>query len=269
MTRIKTVVDCMLTLLTVAMLTPAVCAFAEAPATQPATTQPAVLDAKYTQSVEALVKEFGPRVERSRYMVSKDVKDVTVPHWEGFPTKRYTYAIKDKDGTEKKADVILLNPSPEKIARWIVQAIVETKGDYDPAAGARFFKHILGQSGGQFPVAGVVYEDILPADGKNEIFCFRDGVTVAIEGVPHRGTDPMTPEQVEASITGKVTRVYTYARIASTSPKMWIDAGGSPDVFKNGKPTAQWMTEIRQAYQAAWNSDRNALFVAWVKASPQ
>jgi hypothetical protein len=92
-------------------------------------------------------------------------------------------------------------------------------------------------------------------------------VTVAVEGVPHRGTEPLTAEQVAASIDGRVTRVFTYARIASTSPAMWIAAGGSADVMKDGKPTEKWMSEIRRAYQEAWKSDRNALFVAWVKGN--
>jgi hypothetical protein len=231
----------------------------------PATEQ--ALDAEYASAVADLVREFGQRVERSRYMVSKVGKDVTVAGWEGYPTRRHTYSVKDQDGTTKSADVILLNPSPEKIARWIVSAVVEVKGSYDPADGKKLFANVIGQSGGQFPVGGVVYEDILPADGKNEIYCFRDGVTVAVEGVPHRGIEPMTPAQVAASIDGKVTRVYTYARIASTSPKMWIDMGGPADVMKDGKPTEKWMTEIRRAYQEAWNSDRNALFVAWAKAN--
>ena len=200
-------------------------------------------------------------------MEEGDGKAVTVPGWEGFPTRRYTYSVKDKDGTSKSADVILLDPSAGQIARWIVSAVTEVKGTYDPELGRKVFTHILGQSGGQFPVAGVVYEDILPADGVNEIFCFRDGVTVSIEGVPHRGTAPMTPDQIEKSINGNVSRVFTYARIASTSPEQWIDHGGPADILKDGKPTAAWLQEVRGAYQKAWGADRNALIVAWVRAN--
>jgi hypothetical protein len=222
---------------------------------------------KPADAAAQLAAEFAPRLERARYMQNGEGRLVEVAGWEGFPTRRNTYTVKDKDGTTKSADVIMLNPSAETIARWIVSALVEVKGSYDPADGKKLFAHILAQSGGQFPVAGVVYEDIIPADGVDEIYCFRDGVTVEVEGVPHRGTAPMTPEQVTASIDGTIKRVFTYARIASTSPKMWIDAGGSSDVLKEGKPTEKWISEIRKAYQAAWKSDRNALLVAWVKAN--
>lgn len=229
---------------------------------------PSTLPADQQKAVSELANEFADRLGRSRYMESKQVRDVTVPGWEGFPTKRYTYSIKDKDGTEKSADVILLDPTADQISRWIVSALVEVKGSYDRDAGRKLFKHILGQSGGQFPVAGVVYEDIIPEDGKNEIYCFRDGVTVEIESVPHRGTAPMTPEQTTASIDGKVKRIFTYGRIASTSPKMWIDAGGPKEILgADSKPTQRWLDEVRKAYQSAWKSDRNALIVAWVKAN--
>lgn len=222
----------------------------------------------YAGPAEDLAGEFEPTLKKVRYMESGEGRPVTVPGWEGLPTKRYTYSVKDKDGTAKSADVILLDPSARQIARWIVQAITEVKGAYDPDAGRKAFKNVIGQSGGQFPVAGVVYEDIIPADGVNEVYCFRDGVTVEVEGVKHRGTTPLTKEEIEASINGKVKRVFTYARVQSTSPKMWIDAGGSADILgSDGKPTDRWRDVIREEFKKAWNADRNALMVAWLKAN--
>lgn len=219
------------------------------------------------QAANQLAAEFATRLHQVRYMESGPPRDVTVPGWEGLPTKRYTYSVKDKDGTTKSADVILLDPSADQIARWIVQAIVEVTGAYDPDAGRRAFKNVIAQSGGQFPVAGVVYEDIIPADGLHEVYCFRDGVTVEVEGVKHRTTTPLTPREIDASISGPVKRVFTYARIQSTSPKMWIDAGGSPTVLgPDNKPTNQWRTVIRDEFKKAWTSPRNALMVAWIKS---
>ena len=228
---------------------------------------PAALSAGDEPAAAELAKEFADRLQRSRYMESKQVKDAAVAGWEEFPTKRYTYSVKDRDGTVKTADVVLLDAPAERIARWIVSALVEVKGSYEAEEGRKVFKHILAQSGGQFPVAGVVYEDILPEDGRNETYCFRDGVTVEVEGVEHRSTRPLTPPEVEASISGKVTRVFTYARIQSTSPKQWIDAGGSPGVMHDGRSTEQWLEAVRAAYQKAWASDRNGLVVAWVKGN--
>jgi len=218
--------------------------------------------------VEDLTAEFDSLLKKVRYMESGDGKPVTVPGWEGLPTKRYTYSVKDKDGTTKSADVILLDPTAHQIATWIVQAITEVKGAYDPTAGRQAFKNVIDQSGGQFPVAGVVYEDIIPADGVNEAYCFRDGVTVEVEGVKHRETAILTPTEIEASINGPVKRVFTYARVQSTSPAMWIAAGGGKDVLgADGKPTGRWRTVIREEFTKAWTADRNALMVAWVRAN--
>ncbi len=230
------------------------------------TIQPAATSSS-DQQVADLAKQFADRLKRSRYMEQGEPRDVTLPNWKGFPTNRYTYTVKDKDGATKSADVIMLNPTAEQIARWIVTALNEVKGTYTPEAGQKIFTHILAQSGGQFPVAGVVYEDILPADGTYETFCFRDGVTVQIESLPHRGTAPLTPAQIESSLTGKITRIYTYARIQSTSPDQWIAADHTPQILdQNRKPNQKWLDEVRAAYQKAWTSPRNELFIAWLRA---
>lgn len=232
-------------------------------ARSPATTQAVSGSAQ----VAALVAEFGERLTRSRYMEQGEPRDVVVPGWEGFPTKRYTYRVTDKDGINKSADVVMLNPTPTHLATWIVSAIREVRGGDDDALARRAFAHVIAQSGGQFPVAGIVYEDILPADGAKEAYCFRDGVTVAVTGVQHRTTKLLTPEQVEASINGPVVRVFTYARIASTTPQQFVAIGGDAGVVAaDGKPTPKWPLAIRKAYQEAWASERNALIVAWIKA---
>ena len=216
-------------------------------------------------SVAALAREFSAALHSSRYMESTEVRPARVAGWEGFDTKQYTYQVRDRRGTMKTADVIMLNPSAEQIARWIVSALEEVKGTYQVEDGRRVFRHILAQSGGQFPVAGVVYEDILPADGLQEVYCFRNGVTVAIDGIVPRTTAPLTPAQRQTAISGTVVRVYQYARIQSTSPQQYLDAGGTGMVLAQGKPTLQWLDAVREQYQKAWRSNRNQLLVAWVK----
>ena len=222
-------------------------------------------DMAFDAEVARLVAKYGDRLVHSRYMEGK-CEETTYPGWEGFPLKQCTYTVHDKaTGADKQATVIMLNAPPDKMARWIVQTCVEVKGTIDPAGADKLFERILGQSGGQFPVAGVVYEDIIPADGLNEIYCFRDGVTVVVEGVPHRGTDPMTPEQVQASLTGKVTKVYTYGRVQSTTPGQYTRNGGKLDVGTDQERKPAWMDAIRESYQAAWNSDYNSLMIAWAR----
>ena len=78
-------------------------------------------------------------------------------------------------------------------------------------------------------MAGIVYED-MDGSGVHKIYCFRNGVTVQIEGIPHAGGDVPTPEQLDLSLTGTVTRVRRYARIQSTSPSEYRENGGTVDV---------------------------------------
>ena len=58
-------------------------------------------------------------------------------------------------------------------------ALREVRGEYRAAEGKKVFEHIIAQSGGQFPVAGVVYEDIIPADGVTRVLLCRATATHA------------------------------------------------------------------------------------------
>ena len=213
---------------------------------------------------QLLVDEFGDRLQKSRYM-EKNCTPTTYPGWEGFPLQHCTYEVRDKDGRTKSAEVIMLNPSPDQLARWIVDACQKVRGDLKPDDLRKVFKHVLGQSGGQFPVAGVVYEDIIPADGTYEAYCFRNGVTVKIEGFEHRTTATLTANEISRSLHGKVVHVFRYGRIQSTTPGQYKRNGGTLEVGTDPAPGPLWPEAIRQAYQAAWGQDRNELMEAWVR----
>jgi len=65
--------------------------------------------------------------------------------------------------------------------------------------------HIVGHRARSFPVAGIVFEDLLPANGKFEVFAFRNGVTVRVNGVTHLGTAQPSAVEIEKSLNGEVT----------------------------------------------------------------
>src|ERR1039458_10306085 len=91
---------------------------------------------------------------------------ITVPGWEGYPTTNYTYSVRDRStGTNKTASVIMLNPDARQLARWIVTACLEAKGRADQGSIQKLANHSISQSGAEFPVRGVVYEDTPPANG--------------------------------------------------------------------------------------------------------
>jgi hypothetical protein len=226
-----------------------------------AAAQPDTTHTLFTAEVNRLASEFGPRMLTARYMERDGCTTTSYPGWEGFPTQMCTYSVTDKAGVRKPARVIMLNPSPEQVARWVVTAVADTTGTISPPDDDRLYNHIICQSGGQFPIAGIVYED-MDGSGVHKIYCFRNGVTVQIAGVPHAGGDVPTPEQLDLSLTGTVTRVRRYARIQSTSPSEYLANGGTVDVGTDTTPTLAWPEVIRQTYQAAWGNDRNELMTA-------
>jgi uncharacterized protein YndB with AHSA1/START domain len=201
------------------------------------------------------------RLPAARYMEQRCAPE-PVPGWEGFPTLGCEYAVKDRSGMVKSARVVMLNPTPDQLARWIVSACREVQGDarLDSCADG-LARHILTQSGGQFPVAGVVYEDISPRDGIHEAYAFRDGVAVEVEGLAPRAVHSLSAAELTASMEGRVLRTRPCARLQSTTREHYRAAGGAQDVEE-----LAWLAVSRKTYQAAWTSDRNALMVAWLKA---
>ena len=85
----------------------------------------------------------------------------TLPGWEGFPVKLYEYKTTPDLYTQepKTAKIYLLNPGPEKLAMWILTTCQEVKKSVAYQYVNELFLWIRGQSGAQFPVKGLLYED--------------------------------------------------------------------------------------------------------------
>jgi len=234
------------------------------------TAQPASAHADLvtTSAAQALLTaEFGPKLLASRYM-EKNCTPVAWPGYEGLPTQLCRYTVTDKATSRTKAAaVVLLDPPPEMVSKWVVSACKETSGVVDLERCRKLIKHVISQSGGQFPVAGVVYE-VMEGDGYMKAYCFRDGVTVRVEGVEHRTTATLTEAELDAALHAPVTRVYTYARIASTSPNDYRAAGGMVDVGDNTDRKPAWLIVVREATVRAWRTGQNDLMAAWLKGHP-
>jgi hypothetical protein len=217
-------------------------------------------------AMELVKKYFEANLKKARYM-EKQCEPTTYSGWENFPLTKCRYTVKDKDGTQKTAVVIMLNPSPEQLARWVVYTCLQIKGSADAQYTDKLSRHILNQSGAQFPVAGIVWEDYLPKDGAYEIYCFRNGVCVGIKDIKHRSTAQPTDEEIEKSLTGEVLWSADRARIQSTMREEYKANGGKVDVGSSSKGQRKltWLEVSRELYQAAWDKDRNELMIAWAK----
>lgn len=232
---------------------------------------------------KALVASCETMISKGQYMAGTLIEETTTyPNYEGFPVKLYEYSTgKDaQTGEQKKGKVYMLNPSAEKLATWIATAVWKTKHDTDTDAMAALLKHIQGQSGAQFPVCGVVYED-MSGTGYYP-YLFKDGVTVyaadkskwATEDSAHPGNFSCTDEQLNhnVEVTNADLSNYTgkYARICGTVREDYKANGGTVDVGTSDSQetrSLKWLDVVRDLYKEAWNSDENKLITAWAKAN--
>lgn len=196
----------------------------------------------------------------------------TLPGWEGFPVKLYEYQTGSDlyTGKPKTGKVYLLNPSAEKLARWIVSAAWIARKSVDYRYINRIFLWIRNQSGAQFPVKGVVYEDQYTKDFQ-EPYVFMDGVTVYVRDSTWFPADKTcTPAQLDyyLHITRNELKPQTgqYARIASTTREDYKRAGGKADVGNKDDRKQAWLNVVRGLYKKALRSKKNELIIMWAKS---
>jgi endoglucanase len=212
-----------------------------------------------------LSKNISRWLVTARYMEGK-CTPIFVKGWEGFPTQRCSYTVTDSaTKTSKNGLVIMLNPSAEKLTTWIFSACKTYRPQINlTQCSNKLSNHIWIQSGAQFPIAGIVYEDNIPEDGIKEAYGFRNGVTTILEGVTHRSTRPLSQKQLEQALIARPLRTAShdaYARIVGVTRREY--GLRNPKINVDG---LNWLSVVKAAYQKAWNSDQNGLINAWLSA---
>jgi hypothetical protein len=234
-----------------------------------------------SEGYQTLVANCAKMMKSSQYMVGTLVSETTTyPNYEGLPVKLYEYYT-GKDvvtGVKKKGRVYMLNPSAEQLATWIATAVWKAKGAVDTNVMATVLSNIQVQSGAQFPVCGIVYEDM---EGTGEYpYLFKDGVTVypadrtkwATADATHTSNYTCSDEQLayDVNITNDQLSNYTgkFARICSTTREDYLAWGGTAAVGTSDSQatrSVKWLDVVRDLYKKAWNSNENELITAWVK----
>ncbi|HEY8880067.1 MAG TPA: glucosaminidase domain-containing protein [Roseateles sp.] len=223
-----------------------------APASAPAASAPGPQDAQLLVSTR---EWFAARVA-SR---SCEPAVTDFPRWAGFPVRRCSYS----DGGVE-AHTFMLNPTPEQLARWTLTACDDAQAADATACARVVAQTIWSASSGVFPVAGFIPEPAASGGGQGQAiqcFLFRDGVTVATAAVP---AAPLAagPQCPAADNDGAVIKARRFARVASTTRADYLAAGGTAPVGTDGDGDPRWLDAVRDLYQQAWSSDRNALISA-------
>jgi hypothetical protein len=207
------------------------------------------------------------QLRQARYM-EEACEPVMILGWEGLETKRCAYNVTDtRTGTRKSGLVIMLNPTSLRLSTWLFSACAETKPqEPTQVCVERLFSRVINQSGAQFPISGVVYEDNIPRDGIQEAYGFRNGVTVLLSGLKHRDTTPIPPSQREVLLTAKVTSTASEgapARVIGVTRSQYLKANPGANV-----EGLNWLSVVAAEHKAAMTSDRNALIEAWLRSAP-
>lgn len=233
---------------------------------------PPSLPAAYVKDSFPRLVEKAAKVLASAYMVQELVAITdTIPGWEGFPVHLYTYktGIDIRTGRPKQAMVYLLNPSPEKLAMWVATTCRITKKSLSATYTDRVLDWVMHQSGGQFPVKGVVFEDQY-VKGQQEPYLFKDGVTVYMEDTLHwpaSGVLTIADQLFAIEVANSDLKMQTgqFARICSTTREDYLASGGRDTVGNKTDRQLSWLEVVRKLYQRAWNSDVNPLMVMWAR----
>lgn len=196
-----------------------------------------------------------------RYM-EVNCTPTSLPGWEAFPVGLCRYM---SGASGVPAEVALLDPTDEQAHRWIASACVRINATNIGTCARKIAKRIRAQSGAQFPVAGIVLED-MDGNGRLNQFAFRDGVTVSVVGVVNGAELAPTAAANEAALYASPTTAKIYARIAGTTRAQYAAFTGRPLSEFDG---LKWLRETRAAYQQAWGADSNALIDSWAHANKE
>lgn len=154
------------------------------------------------------------------------------------------------DNEKKVGKVYMANADSKKLATWIITTCLIVTNKLEKQNTDFLINSIKKASEGQFPVKGIVYENM---DGKGYFpYKFKDGVTVFLR--QNSDSDFSLINDGNIRSTGK------YARIISTTRENYNS------LFKEKKTEGlKWLEVVRKEYQLALKSDVNQLMVAWAK----
>lgn len=216
--------------------------------------------------IDAYAKKIEGPLKKARYM-ERDCTPTKMAGWNGFNTVRCSYAVTDKTtGQVKPGLVILLDPSASTLSAWILNACETVRpAEQISSCSNRLFQAVLANSGGQFAVAGIVYEDLIPKDGLYEAYGFHNGVTVLLKGVEHRRTKAFSGAELEAALCATPERTASqagYGRIVGVTRDEYLKFKPGTDVVG-----LKWPAVVSGEHKKAMNGQQNSLLDAWLAAN--
>lgn len=203
-------------------------------------------------------------LKSSHYMEQNCTSVTTWNEWKNLPMKRCRYS---SDG--QTAEVLMLNPGPRRLTQWLEEACGELAENFDACVKGAF-NQILYQSGGQFPVAGIVIED-MDGNGRGNAYAFRNGVTVQVAAFGTATENTVTQSMIDRSFTDAPIKTYSYGRpISVTREQLTAYAKhvglSIPTLGASSGRDNSFNTVVGDLYRQAWRSSKNHVLRAWIYA---
>lgn len=213
----------------------------------------------YGESYQA---QIASRLIASRYMEKNCNTVWDWDDWEGLPLVHCRYRTGGQN-----AEVLMLNPGPRRLTLWLEEACGSFAKDFQSCMD-KAFKQILYQAGGQFPVSGIVIED-MDGNGRGNAYAFRNGVTVQISAFGTGTESTISEAQIDRSFTDAPIKTYTYGRPISLTREQLTSYAkyaklGIPNLGSSSARTNTFNEVMRDLYKSAWSSSQNHIIRAWV-----
>jgi hypothetical protein len=203
-------------------------------------------------------------LEASHYMEGDCTEIGNWPGWEGLPLERCRYSTNGQT-----AEVVMLNPGPRRLTAWLENACRDLADDFENCL-TKTYQNILNQSGAQFPVAGIVIED-MDGNGHGNVYAFRDGVTVKVSLFTTGSEALLAETQIQEALWAPPLHTYTYARPSSTTREQLATYGGAanlklPSLAQTEEQSNAFHQTVGDLYRQAWFGSTNHVIRAWVAA---
>ena len=195
-------------------------------------------------------------------------------NWSPNELQRCEYTVLDTSSNTRRFGLVYLaNPGGAKIFDCVSTACEKASPKAAPACIRRSARAVRDASGGQFPVAGLVLED-MDGSGTNKGYVFRNGVTVHVKGFKNGSSDtPSDGTGLEALATNQsvegVNAAGGYARVLSTTRADYARFSGRSDVPVNRADSVAallWSDMVGEIHRASLGSKENALITSTICA---
>jgi hypothetical protein len=234
-----------------------------------------IVQSAYGQGLDAVVKR---EVERGRYMSNAaECKPATadILGWSASMLTECIYRVADtvEPRSKKTGLVFLANASPERIQKWLNASCQRAMPTKIEDCIRNSVSAIRLASGAQFPVSGLVWED-MEGDGIQKGYVFRNGVTIRIAEFSNGSASVPDLELLRAIASPTTTikgmrRDGGFARIISTTRKDYARFSGRSDIPTgrgDGAAAVSWSNIVGEVYRSSLNSDENPLITASICA---